>query len=291
MQGIAMTDLNEKYNALVAYISDLKSVAVAYSGGVDSTFLLAVATRTLKDNAVGVIGRSPTYPKREQEDAIRIAREMGARIHFIDTDEINDDAFNTNPPTRCFVCKNTLFKGIWAAAHELGCDYVLEGSNSDDLGDFRPGMDAARQLNVKAPLVELNFTKDEIRALSKELALPTWNKPAFACLSSRVPWGQPITLKKLSRIEKAEYALRDLGFSGIRVRDYDDLCRIEVPPGDIPRFAEESLRNNVVTQLKDAGYRFVCLDLEGYRTGSMNETLTPETRINARKAPPAGSES
>jgi pyridinium-3,5-biscarboxylic acid mononucleotide sulfurtransferase len=286
-----MKSTKEKYDDLVTSITGLKKVAVAYSGGVDSTFLLAVATRALGDNAVGIIGRSPTYPQREQEDAIRIAREMGARIHFIDTDEINDDAFRTNPPTRCFACKNTLFKGVWAAAEELGCEYVLEGSNADDLGDFRPGMDAARKLKVKAPLVDLKFTKEEIRALSKEMGLPTWNKPAFACLSSRVPYGQPITIKKLGRIEKAEYALRDMGFVGIRVRDYDDLCRIEVPPADIDRFVEPSLRTAVVTQLKDAGYKFVCLDLEGYRTGSMNETLTPEVKLNARTAPPSGSES
>ncbi|MBN2341760.1 MAG: ATP-dependent sacrificial sulfur transferase LarE [Deltaproteobacteria bacterium] len=275
--------MKNKYNLLLTYLRELESVAVAYSGGVDSTFLLAAATEALGANALGIIGRSPTYPKREQDDAVALAEKMGARIHFIDTDEIHDEAFYTNPPTRCFACKSTLFTGVWTAATELGCKYVLEGSNADDLGDFRPGMDAAHKLNVKAPLVELAFTKAEIRTLSKEMGLPTWNKPAFACLSSRIPYGQQITTLKLGKIERAENALRDLGFVGIRVRDYNDLCRVEVPPSDIPKMVEPPMRKNVVQQLKNAGYQFVCLDLEGYRTGSMNETLSSETKINARK--------
>lgn len=274
--------MKEKYNALLDYIKELESVAVAYSGGVDSTFLLAVATKAVGEKAVGVIGRSPSYARREQEEAIALAKKMGARIHFIDTNEIEDESYNTNPPTRCFTCKTVLFEGVWKAADELGCKYVLEGSNADDLGDFRPGMDAAKKLRVKAPLVDLKFSKDEIRALSKEMGLPTWNKPAFACLSSRVPYGQPITVQKLGRIEKGEYALRDMGFNGLRVRDYDELCRIEVPPGEIAKFIEEETRARVVKNLKDAGYKFVCLDLEGYRTGSMNESLTAKTKDDAR---------
>ena len=283
--------MTEKYDALVSYIKDLGSVVVAYSGGVDSTFLLAVATRAIGDKAIGVIGRSPSYARREQDEAITLATQMGARIHFIDTNEIEDASYNTNPPTRCFTCKTILFEGVWKAADELGCQYVLEGSNADDLGDFRPGMDAAKKLRVKAPLVDLKFTKDEIRALSKEMGLPTWNKPAFACLSSRVPYGQPITIQKLGRIEKGEYALRDMGFNGLRVRDYDDLCRIEVPPGEIAKFMVDDTRHEVVRKLKAAGYKFVCLDLEGYRTGSMNESLTAKTKDNARHIQKTGSES
>lgn len=283
--------MSEKYDALVSYIIDLESVVVAYSGGVDSTFLLAVATKAIGDKAVGVIGRSPSYAQREQAEAVTLAKQMGARIHLIDTNEMEHEAYNTNPPTRCFACKTILFEGVWQAADELGCRYVLEGSNADDLGDFRPGMDAARKLRVKAPLVDLKFTKDEIRALSKEMGLPTWNKPAFACLSSRVPYGQPITIQKLERIEKGEYALRDMGFNGLRVRDYDELCRIEVPPAEIGRFLDDAVRTSVVTKLKEAGYKFVCLDLEGYRTGSMNESLSTDVKINARKSDKTGSES
>ncbi len=272
-----------KYHALIAYIKDLESVAVAFSGGVDSTFLLAAAVETLGDRALGVIGRSATYPQRELEAAVNLARQIGARIHFIDTDELDKEEFNSNPPTRCFACKSTLLNGIWEAARANGCKYVLEGSNVDDLGDFRPGLDAVRQLHVKTPLIDLNFSKDEIRALAKKMDLPTWNKPASACLSSRIPYGQKITIRKLNRIEQAEDVLRDMGFVQLRVRDYDETCRIEVPCADLPRFMAEGTRKDVIAKLKIAGYKFICLDLEGYRSGSMNEVLSTNEKEKARK--------
>ena len=274
--------LEEKYQALLLYIRDLESVAIGYSGGVDSSFLLAAAKDAVGDRALGVIGRSVTYPEKEMNEAIALAEKIGAKTVVIDTDEINDPAFYTNPPTRCFACKSTLFKGVWEAARSAGIKYVLEGSNADDAGDFRPGMDAARGLLVKAPLLDLKFTKEEIRAMSKELGLPTWNKPAMACLSSRVPFGQIITVEKLSRIEKAEMALRSLGFVQLRVRDYDDLCRIEVLAAELTRFAEDDMRKKAVAAMKDAGYRYVCLDLEGFRSGSMNAALSDDERAKAR---------
>lgn len=275
--------MKKKYQSLLAYIKKLETVAVAYSGGVDSTFLLAAAVEAVGNNALGVIGRSPTYPQREQDDAVKLAKQLGANIQFIDTNEIEDESFNTNPPTRCFSCKSTLFSGVWEAANENGIKYVLEGSNADDLGDFRPGMDASKKHRVKAPLVDLQFTKDEIRALSKEMGLPTWNKPAFACLSSRIPYGQKITVNKLRRIEQAEYALRDMGYLQLRVRDYDELCRIELAPDNIKSMLDDQVRQKVVQALKKTGYKFVCLDLEGYRTGSMNESLSTKEKSNARK--------
>lgn len=275
--------MNAKYKSLLRYLKNLHSVAVAYSGGVDSSFLLAASVEALGDKVVGVIGRSPTYPKREMDDAVMLAQKIGARIEFIDTDELSKPTFNTNPPTRCFECKSTLFSGVWHVAKGRGIAHVLEGSNADDVGDFRPGMDASKQLNVKSPLVDLDFTKKEIRQLLKQMDLPTWNKPSFACLSSRIPYGQTITVEKLTRIEKAEYALRDLGFNQLRVRDYSDLCRIEIPAEHIEEISQSVVRTKVVGALKEAGYNFICLDLEGYRSGSMNETLSDSQKNNARK--------
>jgi uncharacterized protein len=272
----------EKYAQLLGLIRELSAVAIGYSGGVDSTFLLAAACAAIGDRAVGVIGRSPTYPQGEMEEALRIADGIGARVIVVDTDELSDPAFFNNPPTRCFACKSTLFKEVWKVAREQGCTCVMEGSNADDISDFRPGMDAARGLQVRAPLLELGFTKEDIRAVSRRLGLPTWNKPAMACLSSRIPWGQKITPARLRRIETAEGSLKKLGFVQLRVRDYDDLCRIEVAPEAVARFARDELREQVVAAMKDAGYRYVCVDLEGFRSGSMNAVLTEEARRDAR---------
>ncbi len=280
---IETSAIKEKHELLINYIKDLDTAAVAFSGGVDSTYLLAAAVEAIGDRAVAVIGRSPTYPKREMDEALSLAHQIGARHTFIDTNEIEKTEFNKNPPTRCFACKSTLFTGIWRVAENNGCRYVLEGSNADDIGDFRPGMDAARQLKVKAPLLELGFTKDEIRQLSRKMGLPTWNKPAFACLSSRIPYGKNITIEKLSRIEQAENFLRDQGFIQLRVRDYEDLCRIEVAPEDIEKLSLRETRSSVVEALKKIGYKFVCIDLEGYRTGSMNESLTTKQKTEARQ--------
>ncbi len=268
-----METLNKKKSALVEMLRRMKSVAIAFSGGVDSTFLLATAQEALGDQALAVIGRSPTYPDREYRAALDLTELIGARCRVIDTDEIDNPEFRANPPHRCYVCKTTLFRAVKAVAEEHGLAQILEGSNADDVNDFRPGMAAGRQLGVRAPLLELGFTKDEIRALSREMGLPTWNKQAMACLSSRIPYGEKIDTSRLSRIERAENAIRDMGIAQLRVRDHGDIARIEVVPGDIAHLAAAELRVRIVDALKEVGYKYVCLDLQGYRTGAMNEVL------------------
>jgi pyridinium-3,5-biscarboxylic acid mononucleotide sulfurtransferase len=270
--------MTEKYQTLLNLLKQYESVAVAFSGGVDSTFLLAAAKEALGDKVVAVIGRSPTYPKRELDEAIRLAESLGARCEIVDTNEMDKPEFAKNSPSRCFHCKTTLFETVGNVAAKVGVKVMLEGSNADDTGDYRPGMAAAKQLGVKAPLLEAGLTKDEIRALSKEMGLPTWNKPAMACLSSRIPYGEAITLRRLSRIEQAEYALSDLGLSRLRVRDHGDVARIEVSPDRIADLAAADLRPKIVDALTKAGYQYVCLDLTGYRTGAMNEVLKKRSK-------------
>ena len=270
--------MHDKLDELKAILERYERVAVAFSGGVDSTFLIAVAQEVLGEGVVAVIGRSPTYPKQELEAAVRLAESIGVRYEIVDTNEMDDPAFSENSPARCFHCKTTLFKTIGKIAEQVGAKVMVEGSNADDASDFRPGMAATKQLGVKAPLLEAGLTKDEIRALSKEMGLPTWDKPAMACLSSRIPYGETITLKRLGRIEQAEYALRRLGLNQLRVRDHGEVARIEVSPDDIPALAAPDLRAKVVAALKKVGYPYVCLDLTGYRTGAMNEVLKEEPR-------------
>ena len=275
--------MNEKREKLTAILQGYGSAAVAFSGGVDSTFLLAVAREALGERVLAVIGRSPTYPKRELEEAVQLAKRLGAQYEVVDTCEMENPDFAANPANRCFFCKSNLFEVVAGVAAKHGIETLLEGSNADDTGDFRPGMEAAKKLGVKTPLLEAGLSKDEIRALSKEIGLPTWDKPAMACLSSRIPYGEPITLKRLSRIEKAEMDIRDLGYTQLRVRDHGEVARIEVQPDRIAEIATADSRARIVQAAKAAGYRYVCLDLEGYRTGAMNEVLDEETKANARR--------
>ncbi len=265
--------MKEKRERLIDELKKLESVCVAYSGGVDSTFLLAVAHEALGEKAHAVIASSPTYPRREFTEAVGIAEKLGIAYSVVETDELEDPGFVTNPPSRCYACKTTLFHAVKEVADQKGFTHILIGNNADDTGDYRPGIAAAAKLGARSPLMELGFTKNEIRTLSREMGLPTWNKPAMACLSSRIPYGQEINVEKLSRIEKSENALRDMGISQLRVRDHGEVARVEVSPDDIEKLTRKEVREKIVEALKKAGYAYVCIDLEGYRTGAMNEVL------------------
>lgn len=266
--------LQEKYEKLKNYIKSLGSLAVAYSGGVDSTFLVKVAYDVLGDRVIAVTATSSTYPKRELNDAITFIEQIGAKHIVIESEELEIEGFNKNPVDRCYYCKKELFEKIWKVAKAHGIEYVADGSNFDDLNDFRPGMKAACELNVVSPLKVAGLTKEDIRKLSKELGLPTWDKPAFACLSSRIPYGERITKEKLSMIEKAEEYLLELGFKQVRVRYHQDkLARIEIGKDEMEKFLNINVIEGVRNKFKELGFLYVTLDLDGYRTGSMNLSL------------------
>lgn len=265
--------LERKMAMLRDIIRGLESVCIAFSGGVDSTFLTRVSKDLLGDNVLAVTAQSPTFPKRELEEAIAIARDLKVKHKVIESGELDIPDFLENKPDRCYYCKRDLFKRLLDVAHKYGIRYVLDGSNYDDMGDYRPGRKAARERGIRSPLCEVGLTKDEIRILSKNLGLRTWNKPSFACLSSRIPYNERITMEKLSQIERAEDALRDLGFSQVRVRHHNQIARIELMPDEFPMILDRSKRTAIIEKLRSFGFLYVTLDLIGYRTGAMNEAL------------------
>jgi uncharacterized protein len=270
-----MTDeLARKVESLRALLRSLESALVAFSGGADSTLVARVAHDELGERAVAVTARSETYPVREAEEATALARQIGIRHLAIETEELSLEGFRKNPPDRCYHCKRELFGKLRALAKEMGFRHVLDGANADDAADFRPGARAAAELNVRSPLQEVGFTKEDVRRASRALGLPTWNKPSCACLSSRFPYGETITPENVRRVDQAEALLRRLGLRQVRVRHHGDTARIEVPPGQIAWLAREEVRAQVVARFKELGYTYVTLDLQGYRTGSMNETLS-----------------
>ncbi len=242
---------------------------LAYSGGADSTFLLKVARQVLGSKVLAVTANSPTYPKEELDFAKKTAKTLGVRHKIIRTFELKDKRFVANPLSRCYFCKKELFRRLKGLARKYKLNFVVDASNASDKKDFRPGNIAKREFKIRSPLEEAGFTKNDIRLLSKKFGLVTWDKPALACLASRIPYGKKISVKTLSRINRAESYLKKMGFKQVRLRHYDDLCRIEVLKKDIPRLIYK--RGLVVAKLKRLGYNYISLDLEGYRTGSLNE--------------------
>lgn len=262
-----------KLERLRALLKEMESALIAYSGGVDSTFLLKVAHDVLGDRAVAVTALSASFAASERDDAERFAREMGARHLFVETKELEREGYRENSSERCYFCKSELFEKLLPIARREGLVWVAYGEIADDASDHRPGARAAREGRVRAPLAEAGLTKLEIRRMSRDLGLATWDKPSIACLSSRIPYGQEVTAEKLATIEKAEAALRRAGLRQIRVRHHDAIARIETDEAGIRRLMEPGIRDRVATELRALGYAYVTLDLQGYRAGSLNEAL------------------
>ena len=258
----------------------MRSILIAYSGGVDSTFLLKIAREELGNKVTAVTVKSEIHHLSEITVAKKMAQQFKAKHLFIDIDILSNKEFINNPKKRCYICKKEIFSRISEMAKELNLNFVADGSNYDDLDDYRPGMKAVRELRIRSPLKEAILTKDDIRLLSKEMGLPTWDKPSNSCLATRIPYRDKITLEKLKRVEKAEGFFRDLGIKQVRVRCHNKLAKIEVGEKDLLFLMEEDLRKKIISKLKQLGFIYITLDLQGYRTGSMNEELNEKARTD-----------
>jgi uncharacterized protein len=278
-----MTKLSSKLKRLEAILSDMQSVLVAYSGGADSTFLLKVASNILGDRAIAVTASSATYTPQELEEARKNTELIGAKHIIVHTNELDDPDFASNPPDRCYYCKKELFTKLFELAQQHSLNYVIDGSTCDDEKDFRPGTRAAVEFRVRSPLKDAGFTKEEIRAHSKDMHLPTWDKPPLPCLSTRFPYGTQITKEKVVRVGRAEEFLAGFGIRQLRVRDHNNIARIEVPRKDMPMFLDEEISKQIMENFKALGYTYVTLDLQGYRMGSMNEPLKETKQIWTEK--------
>ena len=267
-----MPTIETKVTQLRESVKEMERVVVCFSGGVDSSFLLAEAVNVLGDNTLALTAVSPSLATEEGEDARRLAAELGAKHLLVETHEVDDPRYAANPTNRCYFCKTEVYGKAIEHARRLGFAHVLDGFNVDDRDDLRPGRKAARELGVRSPLDELGFTKADIREAARRINLPVWDKPALACLSSRFPYGTEITPERLTQVAHCERVLRRLGFRVYRVRYHDNVARIEVTPEEIPRLLEAGIREEITREFREAGFGYVTVDLEGYRTGSLNET-------------------
>jgi len=265
--------LEEKEQRLRALLKSYGSVMIAFSGGVDSAYLAYVAHSEMGDRMIAVTGDSASYPTFQRSLADQLTTQFGIRHEMIFTEEFEDQNYTNNPPNRCYYCKTELYTKLDELARARGFDVICDGTNADDVGDYRPGRQAARERDVQSPLLECGLTKADIRELSRRAGLPTWNEPASACLSSRVPYGQVVTIEKLTMVDKAEIALKQLGFRQVRVRHHGDVARIEVAGEEMLRALDINMAQRMSDALKALGFKYVALDLEGYRTGSLNESL------------------